>query len=98
MISDKRLRELYNAESKLNALEAGGVDNWDFYDDSLKEWHEENKIEDAKIVLINDIQEVIAESMVTCEDSRNGVYIVETSEDQLMVCINGFLESIKEDE
>ena len=30
-ITTKRLKSLEMAESKLNALEAGGVDNWEFY-------------------------------------------------------------------
>lgn len=34
-ISVERLAELLRAEYKLDLLEAGGVDNWDAYDDSL---------------------------------------------------------------
>ncbi len=36
-ISPKRLRSLLLAERKLIALEAGGVDNWDGYYDSLSD-------------------------------------------------------------
>lgn len=35
-ITQERLKELYRAEAKLNALEAGGVDNWEWYDESLE--------------------------------------------------------------
>lgn len=35
-IKDTRLRELLEAEAKLYALEAGGVDNWEWYDVSLE--------------------------------------------------------------
>lgn len=41
MISKSRLEELERAERKLNALEAGGVDNWEWFDESLKELHSE---------------------------------------------------------
>lgn len=34
-ISKARYHELLQAEAVLNALEAGGVDNWEWYDDSL---------------------------------------------------------------
>lgn len=34
-ISPTRLNELKHAEAKLHALEAGGVDNWEGYDDAL---------------------------------------------------------------
>lgn len=36
-ISPERLNELKHAEVKLSALEAGGVDNWEGYDDSMHE-------------------------------------------------------------
>lgn len=31
----KRLKELEKAEQKLLALEAGGVDNWEWYDEAM---------------------------------------------------------------
>lgn len=34
-VEENRLAELLREEWKLNALEAGGVDNWDWYDYSL---------------------------------------------------------------
>lgn len=37
IIDAKRLNELLEAEAKLNALEGGGVDNWDWYDASLED-------------------------------------------------------------
>ena len=37
-ISEKRLKELERIESKMGYLEAGGVDDWEFYDESLKEY------------------------------------------------------------
>lgn len=36
-ISVQRLRELLLAENKLGALQAGGVDNWQWYSDSLSD-------------------------------------------------------------
>lgn len=35
LIDENRLRELLIAEYKLNALETGGVDNWDWYGEAL---------------------------------------------------------------
>lgn len=32
--------------AKLDALEAGGVDNWEWYSESLKEWYVENEIDE----------------------------------------------------
>lgn len=36
-ISSERLAELLEAEEELNALHAGGVDDWEWYDQSLKD-------------------------------------------------------------
>lgn len=38
LISESRLRDLLYAEAKLNALEAGGVDNWEWYGDSINDY------------------------------------------------------------
>lgn len=42
-ISPQRLNELKHAEVTLAALEAGGVDNWEGYDDSIAELHSAGK-------------------------------------------------------
>lgn len=36
-ITKKRLAQLERSEAELNALHAGGVDNWDWYSDSLRD-------------------------------------------------------------
>ena len=43
-ISEKRLRELERAERKLDALERGGVDNWEWYGEALNDfWAQEER-------------------------------------------------------
>ena len=37
-ITKKRMKELLEAELKLNLLEAGGVDNWVNYDNALENY------------------------------------------------------------
>lgn len=58
-ISPKRLRELELAERKLRALEAGGVDNWEWYGESLKEFNKENEIEDIIFRFVESVVEEI---------------------------------------
>ncbi len=44
LVSKKRYQELIDAETKLMALEAAGVDNWSGYDeifDIMEEWKKE---------------------------------------------------------
>lgn len=57
---DKMQREL----SKLYALEAGGVDNWDNYDDSLKEWRKENEVDELLDNIIADMNDILVEAEV----------------------------------
>ena len=40
-ITEERYKELMHSEKVLNALYAGGVDNWDWYDESLSELEDE---------------------------------------------------------
>lgn len=54
-ISAKELEELRDAKAKLAALEAGGVDNWDWYDESLKEYWAEKELKEEIRTLIDDL-------------------------------------------
>lgn len=53
LITEIRLRELLEAEARLEALEYGGVDNWEWCSDSLHNWLKEfkewNNIQDKDI-------------------------------------------------
>lgn len=53
LITETRLRELLEAEARLEALEYGGVDNWEWCGDSLHNWLKEfkewNNIQDKDI-------------------------------------------------
>lgn len=55
-ITDKRLKELERKEAKLNALDAGGVDNWEGYEDSLKEYWTANELEEKKEALLSEFE------------------------------------------
>jgi hypothetical protein len=51
--------------AKLEALEAGGVDNWQFYDEAIKEWRAKNEneetAEDIVVEILTAIHEYIEE-------------------------------------
>lgn len=58
--------------AKLDALEAGGVDNWEWYDESLKDWFAENeKIEKAECFL-DTILEIICSECEISEPAGSG--------------------------
>lgn len=95
-LSDKRIRELERAEKKLQALEAGGVDNWEWYSESLTEYHFEESYEELLDEFTQSFQELIAESEVSPEDSRNGLYLVTGDEDGIRNLLDLFKKSFKE--
>lgn len=68
-ISKSKLIRLLNAEMELEALQAGGVDNWTWYSESLhdyvKGYLEENEIDEDEVsegFCIHDIAEKEAET------------------------------------
>jgi len=50
--------------AKLYALEAGGVDNWEWYDESLKCWNYENELAELSSEMIDSINDFLAEADV----------------------------------
>ena len=45
-LPEKRYQELLDVENKMSYLEAGGVDNWEWYGESLSEYWEEKEKEE----------------------------------------------------
>jgi len=47
IVSEQRLRDLIEAEEKLCALNAGGVDNWSWYGESMRDYVIAQGLEDS---------------------------------------------------
>jgi len=62
-ISFDRLRELQLAERTLNALESHGVDNWEGYSEAIAEVNQKAKTEQARLDILDEIMEVLAEGV-----------------------------------
>ena len=62
-ITKGRLQELQDTELKMRALEAGGVDNWEFYDDSLESFHKELEKREKINNLFDEIVEELCEGV-----------------------------------
>lgn len=60
-VDAKRLAELEKAERKLSALEAGGVDNWEWYSESMSEFFKEEEQEEIIDELIENIIQIVNE-------------------------------------
>lgn len=54
-IDESYLEELEDSFSKLQALENGGVENWTWYDESLKEYYKEKEKAESLKLLVDKI-------------------------------------------
>lgn len=57
-ITERRLKELERAAAKLAALEAGGVDNWEWYSESLREYRKEEQLDELLDQYTDEILEI----------------------------------------
>lgn len=86
-ISAKRLQQLERSQRILDALEAGGVDNWEWYSESLKDFRKEEELENIIQDYVNEILEVCSEEgdveypagrgcghSILLGDAKDGVY------------------------
>jgi hypothetical protein len=62
-ITKERLAYLEDIEKKMDALEAGGVDNWSGYSVSLEQYHSEKELEEELTDLVADVVQQISEGM-----------------------------------
>ena len=58
-LTPARIKELERAEAKLQALENGGVDNWEWYSDSLEEYNKTIQIEEDREDFAKEIIEAL---------------------------------------
>lgn len=54
-VTYRRLKQLERREAKIDALEAGGVDNWEGYDDALEGYRKEIEQEERLEQMMNDV-------------------------------------------
>lgn len=54
IISEKELTSLIKDSWKLNALENGGVDNWEWYGDALEDYDEDEAVDFSEYEEVKD--------------------------------------------
>jgi hypothetical protein len=81
-VSPLRILELERAERKLEALEAGGVDNWEGYSDSLHEYAAEEMINEEAGALLDVICELLCQGVY--EPSESGAGVAFRPEDEVL--------------
>jgi hypothetical protein len=94
-IEQSRLLELEDTEAKMRALEAGGVDNWEFYEVSLETYYKEKENEEKLRDLFREIEEVMMQGVYEPAGSGAGYGLQDhTSEDAFAIFRNGIRDII----
>ena len=57
LISEENLRDLLNGYLHYAALENGGVDNWDWYGESIRDFLRENEVKHFKDLIEKELKE-----------------------------------------
>jgi hypothetical protein len=86
-------KEIERKLAKLAALEAGGVDNWDFYDESLKEYRATIEREELAEKLVSDILDTLSEGIHEPAGRGCGFGFSESAADDVLAII---MEQVKE--
>jgi len=84
MITEQELKKLYRDQAKLQALEAGGVDNWVNYDDSLEKWYAQNELEEKRAELLNELICIFGECAYEPSETGAGIAFREGGYDSAM--------------
>lgn len=96
-IDAKKLKELERAQAKLNALERGGVDNWEFYDEALTEYSDTIELEEMVESLIEDIEPVFLQGVYEPSERGAGFCATEEAREETVQIILNFIKKIKEE-
>lgn len=97
-ISASEYKKMQRDIAKLNALEAGGVDNWEWYGESLTEWHKENHKEELLDMLIDELNDIMVEAEVDQPAGPGCGYAITFDEDLVKKLVLKFVNDLEEGE
>lgn len=90
-VDAKRLAKLEKAERKLSALEAGGVDNWEWYSESMSQFFKEEEQEEVIQEMIENIMLVVNEDGDFDEPAGRGAGYSVNLDQASEMCLKGIL-------
>lgn len=95
-ITKKYLKTLERAQAKLQALEAGGVCNWEWYGESLKEFRKEEELDALIERHVDNICQTVAEDCTveypSCREAGAAIMFPEGVEEQIEKWIRQCIE------
>jgi hypothetical protein len=89
-------REINRRLAKLDALESGGVDNWEFYGESLSSWHKDNHVDECIDDAISEINELLTEAVIDEPAGRGCGHSIEFNEDKMHNLLQSFLNKAED--
>ena len=94
MISKSEIERLRMIESKMAALEKGGVGSWEWYDESLSSWRAENEANELKSDFFNELLELFGQSAY--EPSERGAgFAIDIDKDEFQPVLDKFISDMK---
>ena len=97
-ITQERYRELEKAELKLDALEAGGVDNWEGIDFALGEYRRSIEIDEIINDACTEVAEAVCKEVEEPAGSGCGFGIRQEGIDQMILIIRNTVKKVIERE
>lgn len=95
-ITKRYLKNLERAQAKLQALEAGGVDNWERYGESLKEFRLEEELDELIAKHVDSICQTVAEDCTveypSCLEAGAAIMFPDGVEEQIEKWVRKFLQ------
>ena len=92
-IPKSELERLRMIESKMAALEKGGVDNWEWYDESLSSWRAENEVNELKGDFFNELLELFGSNAYEPSETGAG-FAIDIDEDDFKPVLEKFISDI----
>jgi hypothetical protein len=88
-------RETEKKLRKLDALERGGVDSWEFYGEALNEFFEENQLVESIEDLVTEIEEIICTNIEQPAGTGCGYGVKDTGRQELINLLINRIERLK---
>lgn len=95
-ISAAEYKKMQRDLAKLNALEAGGVDNWEWYSESLSGWHKENAIDEFLDDAEAELHEFLVEAEVDYPAGREAGHSITLSDGDCRKFFKWFINRYEE--
>jgi len=99
-MDSKRIKELLKAERKLQALEANGVDNWEYYGEAMSPIAMEEDQEEVKEDAVQHLHDLLVDGVDIDQPAGTGcgysVTLTESGEEAFLTLLTEFYQKMKD--